>query len=131
MRPKQGTFAELNFERYRKPTRREKFLARMDRVVPWGKLTALIEPVYPTGEGAGRPPIGLERMLRIHFLQHWFNLSDPAEKLFRKSNPSTMFRDLLLPFLAAPRVDRATKTLCSVWLLGLMLDVAGQTQNRA
>jgi IS5 family transposase len=78
MRPQQGTFAESSFERYRKPTRREEFLAQMNTVVPWEKLTALIEPVYPTGEGAGRPPIGLERMLRIHFLQHWFNLSDPA-----------------------------------------------------
>jgi transposase, IS5 family len=78
MRPMQGTFAAAGFERYRKPTRREEFLAQMDEVVPWSKLTALIEPVYPTGEGAGRPPIGLERMLRIHFLQHWFNLSDPA-----------------------------------------------------
>ena len=78
MRPKQGTFAEASFERYRKPTRREEFLAQMNEVVPWERLTALIEPVYPAGEGAGRPPIGLERMLRIHFLQHWFNLSDPA-----------------------------------------------------
>jgi transposase, IS5 family len=78
MRPKQGTFAEASFERYRKPTRREEFLAQMNEVVPWERLTGLIEPVYPAGEGAGRPPIGLERMLRIHFLQHWFNLSDPA-----------------------------------------------------
>ncbi|MGH8197299.1 MAG: IS5 family transposase, partial [Steroidobacteraceae bacterium] len=78
MRPTQETFAVTSFEKYRKSTRREEFLAQMNRVVPWGKLTALIEPVYPQGEGAGRPPVGLERMLRIHFLQHWFNLSDPA-----------------------------------------------------
>ena len=78
MRPKQETFAEASFEKYRKPTRREEFLAQMNTVVPWGKLTALIEPVYPAGQGAGRPPVGLERMLRIHFLQHWFNLADPA-----------------------------------------------------
>jgi IS5 family transposase len=78
MSPKQGTFAEAGFERYRKPTRREEFLAQMDQVVPWLPLMALIDPVYPKGEGAGRPPVGLERMLRIHFLQHWFNLSDPA-----------------------------------------------------
>lgn len=78
MRPKQETFAEASFEKYRKPTRREEFLAQMNTVLPWEKLVALIEPVYPQGEGAGRPPIGLERMLRIHFLQHWFNLSDPA-----------------------------------------------------
>ena len=78
MRPKQGTFAERGFEQYRKPTRRGEFLAQMNTVVPWERLTALIEPVYPAAEGPGRPPIGLERMLRIHFLQHWFNLSDPA-----------------------------------------------------
>jgi IS5 family transposase len=78
MRPKQDTFAEASFEKYRKPTRREEFLAQMNTVMPWQKLIALIEPVYPQGEGAARPPVGLERMLRIHFLQHWFNLSDPA-----------------------------------------------------
>jgi len=50
----------------------------MNTVMPWQKLSALIEPAYPAGDGAGRPPVGLERMLRIHFLQHWFNLSDPA-----------------------------------------------------
>jgi IS5 family transposase len=73
----QLTFAAGTFEPYRKPTRREKFLAEMDRAVPWADLCALIEPFYPKA-GNGRPPIGLERMLRIHFLQHWFNLSDPA-----------------------------------------------------
>jgi IS5 family transposase len=50
----------------------------MDQVVPWAKLCALVEPFYPKGEGAGRPTVGLERMLRIYFLQQWFNLSDPA-----------------------------------------------------
>ena len=70
MRPKPGTFAEAGFERHRKRVRREDFFAPMDTVVPWQKLTALIEPVYPSGEGAGRPPIGLGRMLRSHFLQH-------------------------------------------------------------
>jgi IS5 family transposase len=49
----------------------------MERVVPWPELCALIEPVYPKA-GNGRPPVGLERMLRIYFLQHWFNLSDPG-----------------------------------------------------
>lgn len=73
----QLTFATGTFEPYRKPTRREKFLAEMDRAVPWKELCAVIEPVYPKA-GNGRPPIGLERMLRIYFLQHWFNLSDPG-----------------------------------------------------
>lgn len=78
MGDRQGTLAEEGFERYRKPTRREQFLEEMDRIIPWAELAAAIEPFYPKGEGAGRPPIGIERMLRIHFVQHWFNLSDPG-----------------------------------------------------
>jgi IS5 family transposase len=75
---RQHTLAEEGFEKYRKPTRREQFLAEMNKIIPWEGLCGVIEPFYPKPEGAGRPPIGLERMLRIHFLQHWFNLSDPA-----------------------------------------------------
>lgn len=74
---KQMTFSAAGFERYGKTTRRAAFLAEMERVVPWRDLCRLIEPVYPK-PGAGRPPIGLERMLRIYFLQQWFNLSDPG-----------------------------------------------------
>src|SRR4026209_2663451 len=74
----QQTFAEVTFERYRKPTRRERFLDEMNQVVPWADLAAAIEPVYPKADGPGRPPVGVERMLRIHCLQQWFNLSDPA-----------------------------------------------------
>ncbi len=74
---RQATLASVNFERYSKTTRRAAFLAEMDRVVPWQDLCRLIEPVYPK-PGHGRPPIGLERMVRIYFLQLWFNLSDPA-----------------------------------------------------
>ena len=65
------------FERYTKKTRRAQFLEEMEQVVPWQKLGALIEPHYPK-PGQGRPPVGVERMLRIYFLQQWFNLSDPA-----------------------------------------------------
>ena len=74
----QQTFAEVTFEQYRKRTRRERFLDEMNRVVPWMDLVAAIEPVYPKAEGPGRPPVGVERMLRLHCLQQWFNLSDPA-----------------------------------------------------
>ena len=74
----QQTFAEVTFEQYRKPTRREQFLNEMARVVPWAELVAVIEPVYPKADGPGRPPVGIERMLRLHCLQQWFNLSDPA-----------------------------------------------------
>ncbi len=65
------------FERYTKKTRRAMFLEEMEQVVPWAKLCALIEPHYPQ-PGNGRPPKGLEKMLRIYFLQQWFNLADPA-----------------------------------------------------
>jgi IS5 family transposase len=75
---RQQTFADVSFEQYRKPTRRERFLDEMTRVVPWADLVAAIEPVYPQAEGPGRPPVGVERMLRLHCLQQWFNLSDPA-----------------------------------------------------
>lgn len=77
MKRAQTTLATTGFEKYTKTTRRAQFLAEMDRVVPWRELVARIEPVYPK-PGNGRPPVGLERMLRMYFLQHWFNLSDPA-----------------------------------------------------
>jgi transposase, IS5 family len=74
---KQLTLASVGFERYAKTTRRAVFLSEMARVVPWAALCRLIEPYYPK-PGNGRPPIGFERMLRLYFLQQWFNLSDPA-----------------------------------------------------
>ena len=75
---RQQTLAEEGFERYRKSTRRERFLEERNRIIPWAELSAVIEPFYPQDEGRGRPPIDVERLLHIHFLQHWFNLSDPA-----------------------------------------------------
>src|SRR5580692_10682983 len=67
------------FEKYGKTTRRAQFLADMDRIVPWPELAAVVDPVYPKiSDAGGRPPVPLERMLRIYFLQLWFNLSDPA-----------------------------------------------------
>ena len=65
------------FERYRKTTRRDTFLATMEQVVPWAELCSVIEPHYPKA-GNGRPPVGLQRMLRMYFVQHWFNLADQA-----------------------------------------------------
>ena len=73
---KQGTFAGLAWSDKGKVTRRERFLAEMEAVLPWSRLLALIEPHYPKA-GRGRQPLGLEKMLRIYFLQQWFNLSDP------------------------------------------------------
>lgn len=81
MTMKQQTLAmaadQSGYEQYRKPTRRDEFLAIMEAIVPWAALCEVIEPHYPKA-GNGRPPIGLERMLRIHFVQHWFNLADLA-----------------------------------------------------
>jgi len=74
---KQPSFASLAYEGKKKQTKKDKFLAEMDQIIPWKKLTRLIEPHYPKG-GNGRPPMGVEKMLRIHFMQQWFNLSDPA-----------------------------------------------------
>ncbi len=75
---KQQTLAvAAGFERFGRSTRRSEFLSQINVVVPWSELVALIEPPYPKA-GNGRPPVGLERMLRIYFLQQWFNLSDPA-----------------------------------------------------
>src|SRR5216683_3335362 len=75
---KQQTLAMASgFERYGKKTRRTLFLEEMEQVVPWSELCRLIEPVYAKA-GNGRPPVGAERMLRIYFLQQWFNLSDPG-----------------------------------------------------
>src|SRR6202451_660635 len=75
---KQRTLAMMTgFEQYSKKTRRAIFLEEMEQVVPWRELCALVEPRHPK-PGNGRPPVGVERMLRIYFLQQWFNLSDPA-----------------------------------------------------
>ena len=74
---KQMSLAQGGFAKYPKASRRAEFLAQMDRVVPCKELCELIEPHYPKA-GRGRPPVGLERMLRLHFLQHWYNLSDPG-----------------------------------------------------
>jgi len=72
----QRTFAGLAWSHKGKVTRRERFLAEMDHVIPWAELVALIAPHYPKA-GRGRQPLGLEKMLRIYCLQQWFNLSDP------------------------------------------------------
>src|SRR5712691_5198886 len=72
----QRTFAGLAWSQKGKITRREQFLGEMDAVIPWAQLVALIAPSYPKA-GRGRQPLGLEQMLRIYFLQQWFNLSDP------------------------------------------------------
>ena len=73
----QPSFSHVEFAAKKKTTRREKFLARMEEGLPWARLLAVLEPHYPKGE-RGRPPLGLERMLRVYFLQQWYGLADEA-----------------------------------------------------
>jgi IS5 family transposase len=75
---KQMTLAAMKgFEKHRRATRKAEFLARMEKLMPWAEFSALIEPYYPKA-GNGRPPVGLERMLRMYFVANWFNLADEA-----------------------------------------------------
>jgi IS5 family transposase len=96
------------FEQYRRPTKRDVFLRTMNEIVPWSELCEVIKPHYPKGEG-GRPPIGLERILRMHFVQHWFNLADEAceEALL----DSTSLRRFVGIDLGRERVPDATTLL--------------------
>lgn len=74
----QISFAQAEYEKKKKLTRREKFLQKMEQVVPWSRLMEVIEPHYPKSGKRGRPPIGLEKMLRMYFVQQWYGLADEA-----------------------------------------------------
>ena len=74
----QRSFASAEFALKKKRTRREKFLAEMERVVPWARLIAVIEPLYPTSGRVGRQPMGVPKMLRMYLLQQWYALADEA-----------------------------------------------------
>ena len=92
---KQTTFALLAWTSKGRTTRRERFLAEMNAVVPWERPPALIAPHYPKGKG-GRPPMPLERMLRVYFMQQWFNLSDPqAEDSLYDIEPMRRFAGMI------------------------------------
>ena len=96
--PKQPAFPGLRHAMKKKRTRREKFLAEMEEVVPWTRLLALIEPHYPKrGARGGRPPMPMETMLRVYFLQQWYALSDPmAEEMLYDSEAMRRFAGIEL-----------------------------------
>jgi IS5 family transposase len=75
---RQQSFTAEDFEKYRKKTRKEVFLEEMDQIIPWQEMSEAVKLHCLASKGAGRRPIGIERMLRIQFLQHWFELSDPG-----------------------------------------------------
>jgi IS5 family transposase len=109
--PQQISFAQAEYDAKRKTMRRDRFLGEMDRVVPWAMLLEVLAPYYypQAGTGAGRPPIGLERMLRMYFLQQWFGLADEA--LEDALYDSQAFRAFLAVDLGRESVPDATTLL--------------------
>jgi IS5 family transposase len=111
----QITFAsQPSFEKYARVSRREQFLNIVEAVVPWAELEALIEPYYLKA-GKGRQPVGLKTMLRIYFLQHWFNLSDPGAEDALYESP--VLRGFVLVDLGRAAVPDETTILNSRHLL--------------
>lgn len=130
----QASFSELEYAAKKKVTRRDRFLGEIDKVTPWSALVAEIEPFYPKGTGRGRPPIGVERMLRMYIAQQCFGLSDEGVEdaiydsqairrfvgidLSRESAPDATtllkFRRLLETHHLAERIFAAINTLLAV-----------------
>ena len=99
---RQGSFSQAEYAGKKKQTRRDKFLAEMEQVVPWARLVERLRPFYSKGE-RGRPPIGLERMLRLYFLQQWYGLADEAlEDALYDSQAMRTFAGIDLSVEAAP-----------------------------
>src|ERR1700757_3926781 len=121
--------SQTSFEKYGRKSRREEFLNVMDVVVPWRELEALIEAHYPKA-GNGRQPVGLSIMLRVYFLQQWFNLSDPgAEDVLYESAVLRRFAGVDLGRAAAPdetTILRFRRQLEKHELCGKILDTVNQ-----
>jgi IS5 family transposase len=100
---KQRSFASAEFALKKKTTRREKFLADMERVVPWQRLIAVIEPLYPSSGRVGRQPVGVAKMLRMYLLQQWYGLADEAlEDAIYDSQALREFVGIDLPLESVP-----------------------------
>jgi IS5 family transposase len=131
----QKGFSDLEYAAKKKLTRRDRFLAKIDSVTPWSQLHDLITPFYPKVEGAGRPPIGLARMLRMYVAQQCFGLSDEGIEdaiydsqtirgfvgidLNRESAPDATtllkFRRLLETHEPTRKVFETMKPLTGIW----------------
>jgi IS5 family transposase len=105
---KQTTLAAAGFEKHGRATRKAEFLSRMEALMPWAEFCALIEPHYPKA-GNGRPPVGLERMLRMYCIANWFNLADEACEEALYDTP--VFREFCRIDLGRERVPDATTLL--------------------
>jgi transposase-like protein DUF772 len=109
----QGSSSQAEYAGKKKQTRREKFLAEMEQVVPWTRLVERLRPFYPKGE-RGRPPIGLERMLRLYFLQQWYGLADEAlEDALYDSQALRGFAGIDLTVAAVP-TSRSSNSGCFI-----------------
>jgi IS5 family transposase len=125
----QQSFAALAWNTKGKVTRRERFLAEMDAVIPWSRLIALIEPHYPKA-GQGRQPLGLAKMLRIYFLQQWFNLSDPqAEDALYDSESMRRFARVELGEEVVPDESTILRFRHLLEQHGLTLAIFEEVQN--
>ena len=114
--PKQPAFPGLRDAMKKKQTRRELFLVDMEAVVPWGRLLVLIELHYhKVGPKSRRPPMSLETMLRVYFLQNLYALSDPlAEETLYDSEAMRRFAGVIPPFLTGC-VRRIYAAIFSFW----------------
>src|ERR1700757_1442646 len=113
---RQGSFSQAEYAGKKKQTRRDKFLAGMEQVVPGARLVERLRPFYPKGE-RGRPPMGLERMLRLYFLQQWYGLADEAlEDALYDSQALRGFAGIYLGVSAVP--DATTGLNFRHWLGG-------------
>src|SRR6202140_4020249 len=111
---RQGSFSQAEYAGKKKQTRRDKFLAEMEQVVPWPRLVDRLRPFYPKGE-RGRPPVGLERMLRLYFVQQWYGLADEAlEDALYDSQALRGFAGIDLSVAAVP--DATTALNFRHWL---------------
>ena len=109
---RQGSFGEAEYAGKKKQTRRDKFLAEMNAVVPWSRLVACLAPLYPKGE-RGRPPIPLERMLRVYFVQQWYGLADEAvEDALYDSQALRGFAGIALTSSNSPLVKSCRSSQC-------------------
>lgn len=106
---KQRSFASAEYAMKKKQTRRERFLGEMERIVPWPRLIAVIEPLYPKSGRVGRQPIGVSRMLRMYCLQQWHGLADEA--LEDALYDSQALRDFVGVDLSCESVPDATTLL--------------------
>ena len=131
--PMQKSFADLEYAAKRKTTRRERFLAELERITPWSELLAALAPFYPKGGGRGRPPIGLERMLRMYIVQQSLGLSDEGiEDALYDSQAIRQFVGLDLGCESAPDATTLRPFAEAISALrGLKADIEQDVAGRA